>query len=311
MLVIASSVCVQIAEAQNKKLPRVGWLSLGRGPTPPVAFIEGLRKLGWYVGENIAIEGRFARERRDDLARLAAELLQLKVDVIVAASSPALPVAKNATRTIPIIMTTNSDPVESGYVASFARPGGNITGLTTNHGSFNAKRLEIFKQAVPRLSRLAVFDPRSRGDWGTIKRAGKGLGIQLDRLHWSHPDALKSLFKATALQRPDGLMVIAGPETNAHRREFIAFASRNRLPAMYPLPIYAADGGLMSFGPNLDVIYRRAAYYVDRILKGAKPSDLPVERPLRAEFVVNLKAAKEIGLMISPEVLQRADIVIR
>jgi putative ABC transport system substrate-binding protein len=270
------------------------------------------------VGENIAIEARFARGERDDLGRLAAELVQLKVDVIVAASSPALPAAKNATRTIPIIMTTTSDPVEQGYVASLARPGGNITGVATNHNFLNPKRLEIFKEAVPSVSRVGVVELRRRGrrlgitrDWAAMKRVSGLLGIQLEPLLLNHPGDLDSLLKAPATRRANGLMVLAGAETNFHRDKFIEFASRNRLPTMYPLPIYVVEGGLMFFGPNLAVIVSRAAYYVDRILKGAKPSDLPIERPLTAEFAINLKAAREIGLTVPPEVLQRADIIIR
>ena len=210
-------------------------------------------------------------------------------------------------------MTVVRDPVSQGYVASLARPGGNITGLSFGMHPSNGKRLEILKEAVPSVSRMAVLAPssRDRGRKKKFETVSHAFGVQTQTFEFGNADELEHAFQAVLRMRPNGLMVIAGAETNLHQKQIIKFASQNRLPAIYPAATYVMDGGLMSYGQNLRVRVRRAAYYVDRILKGAKPSDLPVERPMAAEFAINLKAAKEIGLKIPPEVLQRADKVIK
>lgn len=310
-LALAILVCAHFAGAQTKKIPRIGWLSVGHGPRIPRPFTLGLRELGWVEGRNVTIEARFAEERYDRLPKLAAELVELKVDVIVAADSPVIPAAKDATKTIPIVMGVVRDPVALGYVASLARPGGNITGLSNNVGPLGGKRLQILKETVPSVSRVAIFDPTGRVDWKRMESVSGALGIQFQPLPFKHPDELDSILKAARTERANGLIVNPGPQTNFHRNRIISFASQNRLPAIYASIIYVADGGLMSYGPNLTVMRRRAAYYVDKILKGAKPSDLPVERPMAAEFAINLKAAETIGIKIPPEVLQRADKVTR
>jgi putative ABC transport system substrate-binding protein len=310
-VVVSTLILVHVAEAQTKKIPAIGWLSVRHGPTINPHFVRGLRELGWFPGRNIAFEARFAKERYDQLPKLAAELVDLKVDVIVVASSSAIPAAKNATHKIPIVMVVVSDPVALGYVASLARPRGNITGLTNDLGPIDSKRLQLLKEAVRSVSHVAVLGPTISVDWKTLEAVSRSSGVQLERLPFNHSDELERLFETAPSKWVNGLMVRPSPRTNRHRSKIIEFASRSRLPAIYPLTSYVTDGGLMSYGPNLPVMPKRAAYYVDRILKGAKPSDLPVERPMAAEFAINLKAAKEIGLSIPPEVLQRAGRVIR
>jgi putative tryptophan/tyrosine transport system substrate-binding protein len=310
-LAIAILLSVNVAAPQTKNIPRIGWLSVRHGPTVNSHFVDALAELGWTVGENITIEARFAEERYDRLPRLAAELVQLKVDVIVAADSLVISAAKNATRTIPIVMGVVGDSVSLGYVRSVARPGGNITGIANIMG-LTGKRLEILKEVVPGVSHVAVLAPtKNLVDWKKIEAVSRALGVQLYDLRLEHPDTLESAFRAIRTIRANGLLVVASPQTNFRHHEIIKFATRYQLPAVYPLPIYAGDGGLMSYGPDLTIMRRRAAYYVDKILKGAKPSDLPVERPVTAKFVINLKAAEAIRIKIPPEVLQRADTVIK
>jgi putative ABC transport system substrate-binding protein len=271
-----------------------------------------MRELGWLNGQNFVVETRFARNKYDQLPKLAAELVQLKVDVIVTADAPAITAAKNATRAIPIVMAIAGDPVSRGYLASFARPGGNITGLSNDLGPLDGKRLQLLKEAIGTVARVAIFDPTGLVDWKMMENVSRALGIELHKLpRFKRSDELEIVFQATRTTRVNGLLVAASAWTNLHRNKIIKFASQYRLPAIYPTPIYVADGGLMSYGPNNAVLFRRAAYYVDKILKGTKPSDLPVERPMAAKLSINLKTAKEAGLKIQPEVLQRADKVIR
>jgi putative ABC transport system substrate-binding protein len=311
-VVVSTLILVHVAEAQTKKIPRVGWLSVGHGPRVNPHFRRGMRDLGWLNGQNFVVETRFARKKYDQLPKLAAELVQLKVDVIVTASAPAIPAAKNATRTIPIVITTVGDPVSRGHVASFARPGGNITGLSNDLGPLDGKRLQLLKEAIAPVARVAIFDPTGLVDLKMMENVSRALGIELQKLpRFKRSDELESLFSAIRTNRLNGLIIASSAWTNLHRPEIIKFASQYQLPAIYPGAVYVTDGGLMSYGPNNAVLFRRAAYYVDKILKGAKPSDLPVERPMTAEFAINLKTAKEIGLSIPPEVLQRADKVIR
>lgn len=304
-------VSAHFGQAQTKKIRRIGWLSVRHVPSIPPFFMQGLHELGWFEGQNIAIEARFARERYDELPRLARELVQLNVDLIVAADSSVIPAAKEATNKIPIVMTVVGDPVSQGYVASLARPGGNITGLSIGMRPSSGKRLEILKEAVPSVSRLAVLAPSKSRDWKKFEHVGHAFGVQIQPFEFGNVDELEHAFQAVLRMRPNGLMVGPGPETNLHRKQIIKFASQNRLPAMYPVGIYVTDGGLMSYGANLRVRDRRAAYYVDRILRGAKPSDLPVEQPMKAELAINLKTANAMRIQIPPEVLQRADRVIK
>jgi putative tryptophan/tyrosine transport system substrate-binding protein len=312
-LIVSTLILAHVAGAQTKKIPRIGWLSLGHGPrifNPP--FMRSLRELGWFVGRNITIEARFAQERYDQLPALAAELVQLNVDVIVAADTPVIRAAKNATRTIPIVMAIAGDPVSRGYLASFARPGGNITGLSNDLGPLDGKRLQLLKEAIATVARVAIFDPTGLVDLKMMENVSRALGIKLQKLpRFKRSDGLESLFSAIRTNRVNGLIIASSAWTNLHRPEIIKFASKYQLPAIYPGAVYVTDGGLMSYGPNNAVLFRRAAYYVDKILKGAKPSDLPVERPMTAEFAINLKAAEAIRIKIPPEVLQRADMVIR
>jgi putative ABC transport system substrate-binding protein len=309
-LVISTLILVHVAEAQTKKVPRIGWLSAGHGPVSP-AFIQGMRELGLFHGQNIAIEARFAQERYGQLPKLAAELVHLKMNVIVAADSPVIPAAKNATSAIPIVMGVVGDPVALGYVRSLARPDGNITGLSNDLGPLIGKRLQILKETVPSISHVAILGPHGPVDSQMIENLSRELRVQLQTLPLKRPDDLERALKAAHSKRVNALMINPGPQTNFHRNKIIEFASLYRLPAIYPLPIYVADGGLMSYGPNLALMRKRAAYYVDKILKGAKPSDLPVERPMAAEFAINLKAAEAIRINLPPEVLQRADKVIK
>jgi putative tryptophan/tyrosine transport system substrate-binding protein len=310
-LMFSTLIFVSIAGAQTKKIPRLGWLSVGYGPGVNPNFRQAMRELGWFHGENITVETRFAHERYDQLPKLAAELVQLRVDVIAAADSVVIPAAKNATNTIPIVMVVSRDPVSEGYVASLARPGGNITGLTNDLRPISGKRLQILKESVPSVSRVGIIFPRLDVDSKKLETTSRSLGVEPLVVRFEDPDRLDSILNTARTQRINGLMVLSGSQTNRHRTKIITFASQYRLPAMYSLSDYVADGGLMSYGPNLPAMYRRAAYYVDKILKGAKPSDLPVERPVTAEFAINLKAAKAIRIKIPPEVLQRADRVIR
>jgi putative ABC transport system substrate-binding protein len=310
-LVISTLFFVHVAGAQTKKIPRIGWLSIRHGPTIHPSFIQGLRELGWFVGDNLGIEARFANERHDELPKLARELVRLNVNLIVAADSSVIPAAKEATNKIPIVMTVVRVPVSQGYVASLARPGGSITGLSIAMRPSSGKRLEIFKEAVPSVSRVAVLGPSSYRVGKKFGSVSHALGVQTQRFDFANADELDHTFQAVLRMRPNGLMVGAGAETNLHRKQITKFASQNRLPAIYPVATYVMDGGLVSYGRNLRVRGRRAAYYVDKILRGTKSSDLPVERPMTAAFIFNLKDAKEIGLKIPPEVLQRADKVIR
>jgi putative ABC transport system substrate-binding protein len=278
--------------------------------------MQGLRELGYVEGQNIIIEHRYAEGKYDRLPDLAAELVRRNVDVIVAAGgSPAIQAARSATRTIPIVMTAMIDPIAWGFIVSLDRPGGNITGLSLRGYELFGKRLELLKEIVPKLYRVAVFwNPRSTAADLRLKEteaASQALALQLQPLEVQEPNDLGDAFKAAVKGRAGGLTVGPGPLFTANRKRILDFAAKNRLPAIYPWKEYVEDGGLMSYAPNLSDQYRRAAYYVDRILKGTKPADLPVEQPKKFDFVINLKAAKQIGLTIPQSVLFRADRVIK
>jgi len=312
------AVSFPAAAQQPKKVPRIGILL----PNPPAvspqlvkAFHQGLRELGYVEGRSIVIEYRFGEGKSDRYPDLAAELVQLRVDVIVTASTPAIEVIKNATSTIPIVMAASADPVGSGLIASLDHPGGNITGLTMLSPELSGKRLELLRETVPRLSRVAVvWNPRNRSSaasWKENQLAAQGLKMQLQSIEMRGPSDFHNLPDALVRGRFQALNVIRDPLIGAHLKWVLEFAAKTRLPAIYETEEYVDAGGLMSYGTNHPDLYRRAAYFVDRILKGAKLSDLPVEQPTKFEFVINLKAAKEIGVTIPPGVLMWADRVIK
>jgi len=323
MIVFVLSIVIlastHLANAQQpKKVPRIGFLS-GDSPTPSSAryevFRQRLRELGYVEGKNIVIEYRWAEGKLDRFPALAAELVRLKVDVIVTWGPTATLSAKEATNTIPIVMANDADPVASGVVASLARPGGNITGFSTLSPELSGKRLELLKEIVPKLSRVAVLGASTSTSSALALRetelAAGALGVQLQFLDVQTPNDIEIAFRAASKGRAEAVLVLGGPVLVFQRTQFVELAAKSRLPAIYPQSEYVEDGGLMSYGTNVADLYRRAAVYVDKILKGTKPADLPVEQPKKFEFVINLKAAKQIGLTIPPNVLVRADKVIK
>ena len=312
---------IHLTEAQQPgKLPQIGVLYPGFSGVsdPPVAgFRQGLRELGYAEGKSIAIEYRDAEGKLDRLPDLAAELVRLKVDVIVAAGgTPAILAAKNATSTIPIVFPTVGDPVALGIVASLARPGGNITGLTLMTPEFSGKRLEILKEVAPRTRRVAVLgqeaNPFSAQDFKEMQPAASALGLELHHIEVRTPNDFESAFsKITDYARATALFIQPVALFTDHRRQIADLTTRSRLPASAYLREFAEAGVLMSYGSDLFDLGRRTAIYVDKILKGAKPADLPVEQPKKFELIINLKTAKQIGLTIPPNVLARADRVIK
>ncbi len=303
------------AEAQQKgKVPRIGYLA--PRSAVPKEFKQGLRELGYIEGKNIIFEPRFAEGKFDRFPRFAAELVRLKVDVIVTWSSPAARAAKKATTTIPIVMLARGDPVRRGLVASLARPGGNITGMTSSTGSpLFAKHLELLKEVVPNLSLVgALWDSRRRNFPRTQKRveheAGL-LGLKIQSLEVRGPDDLESAFQVATKAGAQGLITFRHAPILRGRKRIVALAIKSRLPAIYGDKIFVKAGGLMSYGPDQADLYRRQATYVDKILKGADPATLPVEQPKKFDLIINLKSAKRIGLTIPPEVLYRATKVIK
>jgi ABC-type uncharacterized transport system substrate-binding protein len=306
------------AEAQQpKKVPRIGYLSGGdaaRESSRAEAIRAALRERGYTEGQNIATEYRYADGNRDWAAELAAELVRLEVDIIVAAGGGLyVQAAKNATKTIPIVMVgQGSDPVEAGFIESLARPGGNITGLTNISRELGGKRLELLKEAVPKVARVAVlYDPAVSTAVIEVKEvlpvAARALGLTIQPWEVRAADGFEKAFAALNRQRPNGLYVpLAGPLINNNQKQIAGFALKSRLASVYAIREAVDAGGLMYYGADVADSYRRVAYYVDRILKGAKPADLPVEQPKKFELVINLKTAKQIGLTIPPEVLARA-----
>ncbi|MFQ5853167.1 MAG: ABC transporter substrate-binding protein [Candidatus Binatia bacterium] len=312
------------AQAQQAgKLYRIGLLRYRGGPpTTSSTYMElrqGLRELGYVEGQNFVIEYRSAEGKRERRAEMAAELVRLKVDVIVASPAPpAIRALQRATRTIPIVMAgVLVDPVEAGFVVSLARPGGNITGLTNLESELHGKRLELLKEAFPRISRVAIlWNPaQQKHAMKEVKAAGQALGIEIRPLVVGrrHLFSHESAFSAISRERPDGLLVATSGLTlrPGHRARIIEFTAKRRLPTIYSRSQFVDAGGLMSYGMDFQHLYRRVATYVDKILKGAKPGDLPIEQPTKFELVVNLKTAKQLGLTIPPVVLMRADKVIK
>jgi putative tryptophan/tyrosine transport system substrate-binding protein len=311
------ALCFSAEAQQPKKVPRIGYLSSFDRPTdlPRVEGLRrGLRELGYIEGQNIATEYRYTEGKQDRYPELAAELVRLKVDIIVVAGGR-IPVraAKNATKTIPIVMVGGgTDPVEEGLVESLARPGGNVTGLTLLGGELGGKRLELLKEAVPKVARVAVlYDPATPVNVREVKEvlpvAARALGLTLRSWDVRAADGFDRVFAALNKERPDGLYVGGGPLMVANRKRIVGFALKSRLPSMYTSRAGVDAGGLMFYGADEADSYRRVAYYVNRILKGAKPADLPVEQPTKFELVINLKTAKHIGLIIPQSMLYRAD----
>jgi len=298
---------------QPGKVPHIGFLSLSGANQE--AFRQGLRDLGYIEGKNIAIESRTAATRADRLSVLAGELVDLKVDVIVAAGSQAVHAAQRTTKSIPIVMTSSSDPVGTGFVASLAHPGGNITGLSLVGPDLSTKRLEMLKEVVLGVSRVAVFwnpdDPAAKISLRETEDAAKAQAMHLQILEIREASDFESAFRAANKGRVRALILLPAPIVATQAKQIAELALKNNLPAISPVSEFPNAGGLMSYGANLADLYRRAATYVDKILKGAKPADLPVEQPTKFELVINLKTAKQIGLTIPPNVLARADKVIK
>jgi putative tryptophan/tyrosine transport system substrate-binding protein len=312
-------VVVPVVEAQQPdKIPRIGLL-IGSSPSANAARIEafrqGLRELGYVEGKNFVIEFRSAEGKFDRLPDLAAEIVRLKVDVIVTTGPIINRPVKEATSTIPIIMGFDNDPVGNGFVASLARPGGNMTGLSNLAPEISGKQLELLKEIVPRLSRVAIFgsskEPANPQLLREAELAAGAFRVKLQYVDIPNPKDIETAFGAASKERAEALLVLGAFIFNPHRAKIAALAAGNRLPAIYNALEWVEAGGLMSYGTNFPDLFRRAATYVDKILKGAKPGDLPVEQPTKFELVINLKAAKQIGLTIPPNVLARADKVIR
>jgi putative ABC transport system substrate-binding protein len=312
------SLTVPAAAQQPKKIPTVVFLALApRSSVSPrfEGLRQGLRDLGYVEGKNIVVEYRSADEKPDRLTELAAELVHVQVDVIVTGGEIVTRVVKKATSTIPIVMTIDPDPVASGFVASLARPGGNITGLSNLSPELSGKRLELLKEIVPRLSRVAVFGTSSapgiaRG-LKEMELAAGTLGAKVQYFDVLDPKDFEIAFRAASNGRPDAVLTLSSAVLTSHRKQVIDFAEKSRLPAMYTSKEYVEDGGLMSYSANIVDLLRRSATYVDKILKGAKPADLPVEQATKFEFIVNLKAAKKIGVKIPLNMLAGADKVIK
>jgi putative ABC transport system substrate-binding protein len=318
-LCVLFALCASAEAQQPAKIPRIGYLSTtsASANSPRVKpFQDGLRELGYVEGKNIVIEWRYAEGKPDRVPALAAELVRLKVDIIVTAGPAGTGPAKAATVTIPIVMTQDDDPVANGFIASLARPGGNITGLSRLTPELSGKRLELLKEIVPKLSRVAVFGTSTTASNAKsleeLKLAAGAMKVQLQYVDVLNSKDIETGFRAAAKGRADAvLMSVSGSVSRLHRAQIVELAVKSRLPVIYEVREWVGDGGLMSYGVNLSDLDRRAAVYVDKILKGAKPADLPVEQPMKFELVINLKTAKQIGLTIPPNVLARADKVIK
>ena len=310
---------VSVAQAQQAaKVPRLGFLIGGSASAVAArteAFRQGLRELGYVEGKNIIIEWRYGEGKLDRLPALAAELVRFKVDIIVTSGGTPTRAAKEATSTIPIVMAQDSDPVGSGYVASLASPGGNITGLSSLAPELGGKRLELLKEIVPKLSRVAVLGTSTNPGYAQVLKeielVAKAFRVKLQYLDVLSFKDIETAFRAAGKERVDAVLLLVSLVLNAQRKQIVELAVKNRLPAIYYTAEWVEDGGLLSYGVSFTDLYRRAATYVDKILKGRTPADLPVEQPMKFEFIVNLKAAKQIGLTIPPNVLVRADKVIR
>jgi putative tryptophan/tyrosine transport system substrate-binding protein len=310
------ALSVHVEAQQAKKVPRIGVLWPTAPPDPFFdAFKQGLRELGYVQGQNIAFDERWAEGKLERLPVLAAELVRVGVDVIVTRQTPPTLAAKHATRTIPIVMALVTDPVGNGFVASLAQPGGNITGLSSLAPEISGKRLELMKEIISKLSHVAVLGNSTiAGNEQSLRETELAAGTLKARVQYLEvrdPKDIETAFREAGKAHANAVIVLANPATTAHRTQVVEDALKSRLPAIYYTPEFVEDGGLMSYGVSITDLDRHAAIYVDKILKGAKPTDLPVEQPKKFEFVVNLKAAKQIGLIIPPNVLARADKVIK
>ena len=320
VILILSLLAVPLtAEVQPAgKRPRIGVLATvsALGDSSALdAFRQGLRDLGWVEGKNISIEYRYAEGRNDRLPDLAADLVRLKVDIIVTAVTPDALAAKNATRTIPIVMAAAGDPVASGLVDSLARPGGNITGLSQMNPDLAGKRLELLKEIVPKLSRVAVLwnpqDQMSTISWNELQPPARSLGVQLHSVEIRSSSDFAKAFEDATRARVGAVAIMPAPVFVTDLNRIADLAAKSRLPSIFHVKEFVDSGGLVAYGTDRSELFRRAATYVDKILKGAKPGDLPVEQPTKFEFVINLKTAKQIGLTIPPNVLARADKIIK
>ncbi len=303
---------------QAARIPRIGVLHPGAPATSShfaAAFTEGLREQGYLEGQNIVVERRFGEAKAERLSEIAAELVRLKVDVIVVSTDPGIAAVKQQTQTIPIVMANSTDPVGTGFVASLARPGGNVTGLSSLSPELSGKRLELLKEALPGLSRVAiVWNPDVRGgvlECKETESAARSLRLQLQSVEVNRTDDFDRAFAALTTGRAQALTVAAFSLVFMNRSQIASLTQKNRLPSMFGLREFADAGGLMAYGPNLADGWRRAAAYVDKILKGARPGELPVEQPTKFELVINLKTAKALGLTIPPSLLRRAEHVIQ
>ena len=312
------ALCSSVEPQQPKKVPRIVYLAASPASANAgrlEAFRQGLRDIGYVEGENIVIEARYADGKFDRLPALAAELVRLKVDVIITAGPPVTRAVKEATATIPVVMAQDGDPVGNGFVASLARPGGNITGMSQLAAEISGKQLELLKETVPKLSRVAVLGTSTRpGNAEALKEtelAAGTFGVRLQYLDVRGPKDIETAFREARQGRAGAVLVLQSPVFTSQRTQVAELAAKTRLPAIYPQTEYTEAGGFMCYGVNTPDLFRRAAYHVDKILKGAKPADLPIEQPKKFELVINLKAAKQIGLTVPPSVLARADRVIR
>jgi putative tryptophan/tyrosine transport system substrate-binding protein len=311
---VTASWPLAVGAQQAAKSPSLGYLSAGGTAIGLPGLLDGLRQLNWIEGKTIVIEYRFAENRNDRLSELAAELVRLKVDVIVAAGTLAPLAAKHASTTIPIVMTSAGDPLGTGLVDSLARPGGNVTGLSLMSPELGGKRLQLIEQMVPHIARVAILwnatNPYPALVFKQTESAARQLKIEVQSLELRTPDDLNSALEAAVREKANALITVEDPLTVNYRKEIANFATNNRLPTMSGLREYAEAGGLLSYGPDISDLYRRAAGYVDKILKGAKPSELPVEQPIKFEFIINLKTANALGLTVPPDMLAIADALI-
>jgi putative ABC transport system substrate-binding protein len=316
-LVLGLALAPMFVGAQAR-VPRIGVLSMGTAPTgvnpdPIEGFGEGLRKSGYVEGQNIFVERRYAAGRPDRLAALAAELVQLKVDVIVAGGPAPLEAARKATTTIPIVVVGGSDPIRSGWATNLARPGGNVTGLTVTFPELGPKHLELLKQALPGIARVAVMSDIQPGDdfMMALLAGARRLGLQLQVLQINGPGDIDAAFVLARQHRAEAIYAVATNGVVSHRERLATLAMSDRLPSISDFPLMAQAGFLLSYGADLDDLVRRSVGYVDKILKGARPGDLAIERPARFQLIVNLKTAKALGIKLPPSLLLRADVVIQ
>ena len=318
-LLLALSALPLGAFAQQRKMPVIGYMS----PVVPQngsdwryeAFIQGMRDLGYIEGQNVRYVVRWGEGKLDRMPAIAQELVKMKVDVIVASSSPSVLAARSATRTIPIVMPSSSDPVGDGIVQSLAHPGGNITGVSLMAPELGAKRLQILKEVLKKSQKVAVmWNPAytgMRARYRDTEKAAPAVGMAIRSFEVSDPRQMEAAFDAVKRDRPDGLVLLADPLTNSMRARIVEFARENNLPAIYEIHEFVEAGGLISYGPNVAALARRSAYYVDRILKGAKPGDLPIEQPANIELFVNLRTAQALGVTVPKSILATADQIIQ